>query len=250
MAFRHGKDTGMFLDSLRATPYLNSADFPRTLEVAETTTFGNDDKTYIAGRGDATVTMGGFYDGDVGQISPVLFAMADAMTVRQMTFCPDGGCVLGRVTRMADIILTEVTPSSPVASVTSLKANGQATGGSRQGRVLNDDTSRGTGTVTGTGVDNGAATSNGSVTHVHVTLNSRTTAIDVKVQHSTDNSVWVDLVQQTVPAGVTVDATHPFGQPTVYKLTSSGTVNRYVRALITPTAGSGSYIAVVALARF
>jgi hypothetical protein len=254
MTIRHGKNTSVLIGSLDASIYLNNADFPISISTAETTTFRNGGaKTYIPGHADATASFSGFYDGAVGTISPVLYAMADAQdgTSYPVTYCPDGGATtVGNNAELAAVLLTGISTSSPVASATTIKVDGQATGGAASGKVLNGDTTLTSATITGTTVDDGASSANGGVAHIHVPLNSRTAAVDVKVQHSTNGTTWVDLAQQTVPAGVAVSGTTPFGQPTAYRLTVAGTINRYVRALITPTAGSGSYIAVVALARF
>lgn len=253
MTLRHGKSTSVLIGSLDASIYLNNADFPISISTAEVTTFRTGDaKSYIPGHADATASFSGFYDGAVGTISPVLYAMADVQdgTSYPVTYCPDGGAAVGRNAELAAVLLTGINTSSPVASATTIKVDGQATGGAAGGKVLNGDTTLTSATITGTTVDDGAATGNGGVAHIHVPLNSRTASVDVKVQHSTNGTTWVDLAQQTVPAGVAVSGTTPFGQPTAYRLTVAGTINRYVRALITPTAGSGSYIAVVALARF
>lgn len=254
MSFRHGKSTALFLDSLDASPYFNTADNGRTLSTAEVTAFGAQGKAYIAGLEDATFNASGFFDGAVGQIDDRLNVLTTAGNAYACTYCPDGGAVIGRLARVFDIINTTVGVSSPVANATALKLSAQVTGGADWGRVLNNQTQL-SATTTLAGVDWGAtgASTLGGQMNVHVTFNTRSTAIDVKVQHSTDNSVWTDLAgaQQTVPAGVAVDGTHPFGQPTAYVInTAAIAVNRYLRAVITPTAGTGAISAVVAFARF
>ena len=53
MAFIHGKDTKVYIDSNDLSSYLSSADPSRTVDVGETTTFGSSNKTYVAGEKDA-----------------------------------------------------------------------------------------------------------------------------------------------------------------------------------------------------
>lgn len=252
MTFRHGKDTSVLLGPLDASIYLNNVDFPISVATADVTTFQapGSAKSYIAGHMDATASLSGFYDGAVGTISPTLHALADGLTTTYVTYCPDGGAQVGRNAELASIILTSIATSSPLSSATTIKGDAQASGGAWAGKVLNGTTTNAGAVITGTTVDDLALSSNGGLVHIHVTLNSRTAGNDIKVQHSTNGTVWVDLAQQTVPAGVAVSGSTPFGQPTAYRLEVAGTINRYVRALITPTAGSGSYIAVVALARY
>ena len=64
MAFTHGKDSVFKLDNSSGSltdisTYVNNVDFPETADVSETTTFGADNKTYIAGLKDATISLSG-----------------------------------------------------------------------------------------------------------------------------------------------------------------------------------------------
>lgn len=68
MAVSHGKNAVIQLDnganSLTAiTSYLSKASLERMRETAETTVFGNNDKTYVAGLKDATFSGEGNFDG-------------------------------------------------------------------------------------------------------------------------------------------------------------------------------------------
>ena len=49
MAFKHGKDTKIYVNSSNYSSYFNNIDATRTADTAESTTFGNNNKTYIAG---------------------------------------------------------------------------------------------------------------------------------------------------------------------------------------------------------
>ena len=73
-------------------------------------------------------------------------------------------------------------------------------------------------------VDNSASTSNGSQAYIQAFSLSSGTAT-VKVQHSTNDSSWSDLITFTNVTGRTAE-----------RATSSGTVNRYLRV-----ASSGSF---------
>lgn len=254
MTYRHGKNTALFLNQLNATPYFNSGDFSQSLLTAETTVWGNNDKTYIPGQGDSTFSASGFFDGDIGKVDRTLFALTEALAPYPVTYCPDGGCIVGRNARLSSLLQTDLTNSSPISSAVTLKLSAQATGGGRFGYVLNDAATLASAVITGATVDSAivGGTTAGGVMNLHVPMNSRSTTISVKIQDSTNGSVWVDLAgaSQVVPAGVAVDANNPFGLPTAYQLQLAGTINRYVRALITPTAGTGNFVAVVALARY
>lgn len=67
MAFVHGKKSLFKIDNSAGTltdisAYLDEVGLPRSIETAETTTFGNDAKTYITGLTDATVSLSGKFD--------------------------------------------------------------------------------------------------------------------------------------------------------------------------------------------
>jgi hypothetical protein len=55
-----------------------------------------------------------------------------------------------------------------------------------------------------------------------------------------DNSVWVDLAPTLTVNATTTQAS---------RLDITGTVNRYVRVVATPVAGTGTITALVAIAR-
>jgi len=67
MAFVHGKKAVFKIDNSAGTPtdisaYCEEVSLSRSIETAETTTFGNDSKTYITGLTDATVSLSGKFD--------------------------------------------------------------------------------------------------------------------------------------------------------------------------------------------
>lgn len=67
MAFVHGKNTVFSIDDSGGTlrnlsAYLDSIDFPQTVETADVTTFGDAAKEYIVGLKDSTISISGSYD--------------------------------------------------------------------------------------------------------------------------------------------------------------------------------------------
>jgi hypothetical protein len=86
-------------------------------------------------------------------------------------------------------------------------------------------------------VDRGAGSANGAVAVMHVTAYSGLTNLIVKVQHSTDNSAWSDLITFTTATGLTAERRF---------LAAGTTVNRYVRA-VTDVTGTGSATFLVAM---
>ena len=77
MAFKHGKDTKVFINNTEFSSYFNSVDSTQTADVAESTTFGNSAKTYISGNKDGTMTITGFFDATADATLQPLLGGAD-----------------------------------------------------------------------------------------------------------------------------------------------------------------------------
>lgn len=82
-------------------------------------------------------------------------------------------------------------------------------------------------TTTGTSVNNLAATTNGCLAYLHILASSGGTWA-FKVQHSTDNAAWSDLITFTATGAII----------TAEQGASTGTVNQYLRFVATRTSGT------------
>jgi hypothetical protein len=235
--FRHGKSTVVLLNGYDMSAYLNEATQTFSLETGETTTFGSSDKTYVAGLGDGTISCSGLFDGAANASDPVIRGELGEED-NTFTVLPEGATA-GRTSILANGQITSYEVSSPVSDVVSISAEIQADGGLWFGSALNDLSVVSASAVT-TGADNSASTSNGAVANLHVTSNNRDGATTVKVQHSADDITYVDLITFT-----NVSASAVAGET----VTSTGTVNRYLRAQIVPAGTSGSVTYHVSVAR-
>ncbi len=243
MPVRHGKTTGVYLAGFNASPFFNSFESARTIDSHETTPFESEAKTYSAGLNDGTISLSGLFDtaaaglGGDELLTDLYVAEADFPA----SVFLDGGVVVGRACRMASVLESSYAVSASVGDMISAKADLTVDGGVRYGKCLNAKAPI-TGTVTGAAADYGTTdwlASTGGTAHIHPILNTRSTNTEVKVQHSADNSVWVDLATVNVAAGNTIG---------VAAVTTAANL-RYVRALITPVAGTGSATIIVAFAR-
>lgn len=238
--FRHGKNTVVLIDQYDLSGYYKESTTSRSVETSDTTAFGNSAKTYISGLKDGTMNLSGMFDGSTGAVDEIMAAAlggADNTVTVQLE-----GNVVGTIAHMLATQETSYEVSSPVGDVVSVTSQLQADGGLESGRVLAPATVVTTATTTnGTAVDNAAATTNGGVAHAHVTANANNGTTTIKVQHSTDNSTWVDLVTFTTVA-TTIKTSRRV------EVASGTTVNRYLRSQII-TAGTGSITTTVAFAR-
>lgn len=235
--FRHGKKTAVLFNATDMSPYLNEATTTQEIETAETTAFSDDDKTYIVGLADGTISTSGMFDSSAGASDAVLNGLIQ-QDDNTFTVYPEGVARTNRAV-LANGALTSYEVSSPVADVVAISAEIQADGGLLHGIDLTGQQIVSASGVT-TEVNNGAATTSGALFNLHVTANDRDGAATIKVQHSSDNATYADLVTFTsVSASTTTGET----------ITSTGTVNQYLRAEHTLAGSSGSVTYYVAAAR-
>jgi len=236
--FRHGKGTVVLSKEFDLSPYLSSVSVSNGVEIPETTTFGSNDRTYIAGHLEGTISFDGYFDGSEDAIDEILTDALGNETYSPITVANDGSGV-GRRAILLEAVSTTYEVSSPLADVVAITGGANANGGLDYGVQLGT-LSAITTTSTGTSVDNGAYSSNGGVGHLHVTANTRSASTVAKIQHSSDNSTWADLISFASIDSSTL---------TSERVAVTGTVNRYVRALVTPASGTGSITFSIAFSR-
>jgi predicted secreted protein len=134
MAFKHGKGTIFKLDDSTPTlndisAYVNNVDFPREVDTPETTTFGNDDRTYIAGLRGATISITGFWDETVDGYLAGIVGQATSSTFE---YGPQGGST-GDIKYSGEAFVTNYTQGSPVDGVTTFSLDLQITGAVTRG---------------------------------------------------------------------------------------------------------------------
>lgn len=235
--FRHGKNTVVLSDKYDLSPYLSSASDTNSVDTIETTTFGSSARSYVVGHKDGSVSFEGMFDGSADAVDEI-FAAALSNDGSPITIGSEGA-ILGRRARLLLAKETSYEVSSPLTDVVAVTAEATADGGLDYGHIINVQTAATT-SFTGTSVDNAAASTNGCVAHLHVTANTRNGSSTIKVQHSVDNSTWVDLITFSSVATSTA---------TAQRSTTTGTVQRYVRAIGTIGGSTGSITLTVALAR-
>ena len=241
--FRHGKKTAVLLDAYNLSAYLNEASTSSGLETSETTAFGLDSKTYVAALKDATISLSGMFESSTtAGLDPVMASIVASNTDNVVTILPEG-MIDGSRALIAAAQETSYEITAAVADVVTASVEMQVDGGLDSGVALNAGTTVSSATTTNsTSVDNTASTANGGVANLHVTTNSRDGATTFKVQHSSDNSTWVDLVTFASVSSSTIS------QEQVV-VAAGTTVNRYLRAQATTTGASGSVTYTISFAR-
>jgi hypothetical protein len=171
-------------------------------------------------------------------------ATTPLVTVAFQTGTIGNKCVLGKAHE------TSYSVSSPVADVTSISADFNAsaetanqTYGIRNGVMLTAGGSIAFGSLGNlSSVDNSASSTAGGMANLHVTANTITGgSTTIKVQHSADNSTFVDLITFTAVSASTT--TKEFSAVT-------GTVNRYIRATASTAGSAGAITFNIVFSRF
>lgn len=243
MGASHGKNAKVLVNQYDLSSFLNEANTSKTVDTAETTTFGAGSITRIAGLGDGKYALKGVFDGSAAGIDAIVQPLLVSATDDIFTIA-QAGLAIGNPAHVGAGVIASYETSSPVKDVVTASMDVEADGGLDLARVLAG--LRATAfaqTDNATSVDNAASTANGGVAVAHLsafTLGGGGTAT-VKVQHSVDNSTWADLA--TVLSGATA-----VGSAAVV-VAAGTTVNRYLRAQITTTGSSGSVTTTLSFAR-
>lgn len=234
----HGSKARMFLSGFDITGSMRGATTPSSVDVADSSTWGMTSKRYTSSdQIDGSITGEGVHEvgiAGVGSIDELLGTNLGGAHVA--THLP-GGDGLGNRARIIGGSETAFEVNSPgddvVGFTFELAANIGLTGRARVLQPLAgalNITATGNGSsVDDTGVGPPTSTTKGLGAALHV-INKGGGAgtITVKVQHSVDNSVWVDLITFT---GRSAKGLAEY-------LEVSGTINRYLRAIWTVTGGT------------
>jgi hypothetical protein len=125
MAFRHGKNAALTINSGALAAFLTNADFSTDLDTADTTTWGATWKSAVAGIPGGKIDFSGNYD-PTATTGPgaILFPLLTAGTAVTALWYP-GGNVSGQslYTITSGVIVTAYSESSPVGGVVTFKGS-------------------------------------------------------------------------------------------------------------------------------
>jgi hypothetical protein len=239
MAFINSNQTTMLYGTNALAAYLRTVSPSASVEMLDVTTLADTAKAFTPGLEDFTLSIDGLFDTatSAGSIWANITNAINAGSIVATSVAPTGFAVGNSVWVLpARTINYEV--SSAVADVVGFSMSFGAGSPANVGVSL-ADLSAVTSTANGTTVDNAVATTNGSVAQIHVTEVSGTSpTMTAIVQHSTNGSTWATLGTFTAITGTTSEV-----------ITTTGTVNRYVRAQYTVGGTTPSITCQVSLAR-
>ena len=232
-AFSHSQVVDLFWNGFDVTRAFRKVDAERTQKTEDVTCFGDAARRIQVGLKDGKLSAEGIFDNAaVGTPdSDTQLRLALDAVEPPICFCPEGAAINNPVELIAGAE-TGYSIESPVDGITAVKAEAMASHGLERCLSLHDMVSENAGTVNSASVDNGASSALGCVGVIQVTSVTAGSAA-IKIQHSTDNSVWVDLITFTSVAAA--------GAPAAQRIVVAGTVNRYLRAQAVVTTGPATY---------
>ena len=245
MARVHGKDARVYLGSRDVSADLSSVEMSATIDTHDVTTFASPEyREFDPGLGSWEASVNGFYQTNSGltvstigrQFESILGSVSSGVAVLSVYHDDaDGVGDVGYLCSEANLTKrgNPITVADIVKISGTLQGNGRMALHGRLLKVLGTDST----SSNGTSVDGTAATTSGGRANLHVTAASGTGGT-IKVQHSTDNSTWVDLVTFTAATSETSETK-----------TVTGNVYRYLRYVSTINATS-SLTFVVGFGRF
>lgn len=128
--FVHGKNAQFEIGGTNLSNTLNEISMPREIETAETTAFGDQDKTYITGLSDATVSLSGMFDATVdGAISTLITNLKSGSIASASFAYGPSGSASAKPKFTGNALITSYEISSPVADVVTYSLELQVTGG-------------------------------------------------------------------------------------------------------------------------
>lgn len=132
-SFKHGKntvfkitDTGDTLQDI--SDVLDDASASQERDTAETTAFGDGDRTYIAGLRDGTISVSGHFDNDADSVHQVLTALLNQDAPTAFEYGPQGSAT-DDPKASGDCLLTSYEVSGEVSGKVSVSAEFQISGG-------------------------------------------------------------------------------------------------------------------------
>jgi hypothetical protein len=231
MAFKHGKDTRVYLNAVDLSTYLMEMGITAEADMADTTTFAATWKNEAQGTLGATVPFSGLYDDTDTTLKDAFWALSPGV----LTYCPGGGAAVGDRARLVSAFDVSHGISVPVGGMVAVSGSFKADAAVGFGDILHP-LGQDTGTTTGSSKDELAATATGWTAHLHVIAVSSGSWVVTIEDSSTGSSGWATVTGATFTA-----ATAATSQRLVASSTTAA-VKQYVRYVATVTGGSSPTI--------
>lgn len=254
---RAGKGARTLWNNADLSDILQNVTVEASVNALDVTTHQDNDKNYIAGLRDGSVSFEGLYDGTAASTASTAstgaldtrFQSALGSTSQPIITVGVEGDTLGRTARMFKAETVGYTATAMTDDVVKASASAQVSGRQDYGVWLHALASRSSTSSTFGNVNSGVAagTTGGGVGHLHYTAGSLASCV-VKIQHSSaattgSTDAWANIITFST-------LTETTAATSVQRTTVSGTVKRRVRAIISAfsTASGNTTAGTIAVA--
>lgn len=181
----------------------------------------------------ASLTQNGYFDDAANSVNAALVSQMG--TARVLCLGLEGNTLGEAFIGFAGAMQMTYERVASRGAIHKANATYQASGAVEEGLIHHIHQAESGATLNSASIDNGASSANGASGYLEVsalTLGGYDDAL-LKIQHSTDDAVWADLITFAVVTAA----------PAAERATVAGTVNRYTRATLAyDGAGSGQSI--------
>lgn len=235
MAFVHSKSSRLLANAAHLSGSVSAWGMTHSRALGPAISLLSEGTQWIPGPMGGSISIRGMFNSAAGDIHEVINAAVGVDNGLLVTVLP-AGLTVGEPALMAPTDIENYTVDASAEDTVMLEVSATPDDGVDMGVILHALTAR-TSDANGTTVDQLASSAGGAVGVLHATEYTGLTSILVKIQHSTDGSVWSDLISFTSVTAVGAE-----------RVAVTGTVNRYVRATWDVT-GTGSATFAVVMAR-
>jgi hypothetical protein len=245
MGFAHGSSTVVLANERVVSSEISGWTMSHVRAVSEVTTVGQTPgaagANFVPGLMSGTLGLRGPEQLDSTTGLQVELQASIGVDNNLLITCLPEGVAIGKPAFFAVVDPTDYAVDASVADAVAVTFSAQADESVEMGytvHALAAETVDGNGTAVDRGASPLTPTTRGLVAALHVTAYSGLTSAALKIQHSVDNSVWVDLVSFASVTALTQQRV---------SVANGTTVNRYLR-VVTDVTGTGSVTFLVAAA--
>lgn len=236
--FVHGHSTSIYVNGCDLSQMFNQSSFSGVCAVAEVTGFGDNDKEYIPGQRDATITISGMYAGGSAESDEILSGALGSGTAVVISQWPNGDAA-GSFGWVSAGVETRYTIDANRDDAVKASLEVQSTVAEVHAQSLTASKTTYTAAGTAAGADGAASSSKGGVGALHVFSGTVSAGTAVFEHCATANGAYTALPNGTITFAGTAAATLPgqvgYGYVNIDPTT---TVNRFVRLNVSGLAGT------------
>ncbi len=234
MVFVPGKDAKVFVAQFDMTADLTGYNFGLDTQNPDVTTMGIDDRVFLAGIGDGSISVQGVFNAATDRTDEEFNALKGTATV--FSASPTSFAAIGDRAHMVNGLIENYQPRSVVNDAVRFSSGVKSSAGAFFGEVLhhnNQESSTGTSASIDAGAGHAPSTK-GAVAFLHVTEFSGTDAT-VTIEDAATEPTYGSLVAFTQVTGLTSESVEV-----------SGDVQRFTRINLTGTFTTVTFVVTFA----